>query len=85
VASVAKPLAGGRVQIQKNWLALAHVFSSSRRNGARCGLAILLIIHDGKLVTQGTMAELRTGSETLEDVFVRVVGADHPSETLDWL
>jgi ABC-type Na+ transport system ATPase subunit NatA len=48
-------------------------------------LAILLIIHDGKLVTQGTMAELRTGSETLEDVFVRVVGADHPSETLDWL
>jgi ABC-2 type transport system ATP-binding protein len=43
------------------------------------------IIHDGKLVTQGTMAELRTGSETLEDVFVRVVGADHPAETLDWL
>ena len=42
------------------------------------------IIHDGKLVTQGTMAELRTGSETLEDVFVRVVGADHPAETLDW-
>lgn len=43
------------------------------------------IIHDGKLVKSGTMAELRTGSETLEDVFVRVVGANHPSETLDWL
>ena len=43
------------------------------------------IIHDGKLVTSGTMAELRTGSETLEDVFVRVVGADRPAETLDWL
>ena len=43
------------------------------------------IIHDGKLVKSGTMAELRTGSETLEDVFVRVVGADHPAETLDWL
>jgi ABC-2 type transport system ATP-binding protein len=43
------------------------------------------IIHDGRLVKLGTMAELRTGSETLEDVFVRVVGADHPSETLDWL
>ena len=41
------------------------------------------IIHDGKRVTQGTMAELRTGSETLEDVFVRVVGIDHPAETLD--
>jgi hypothetical protein len=34
------------------------------------------IIHDGKLVKSGTMAELRTGSETLEDVFVRLVGAD---------
>ena len=43
------------------------------------------IIHDGKLVTQGTMAELRAGSEPLEDAFVRVVGADHPAETLDWL
>jgi hypothetical protein len=39
----------------------------------------------GPLETQGTMAELRTGSEALEDVFVRVVGADHPAETLDWL
>jgi ABC-2 type transport system ATP-binding protein len=43
------------------------------------------IIHDGKLVTSGTMDELRTGTETLEDVFVRVVGAGHPAETLDWL
>jgi hypothetical protein len=31
------------------------------------------------------MAELRTGSETLEDVFVRVVAADHPAKSLDWL
>jgi ABC-type Na+ transport system ATPase subunit NatA len=30
------------------------------------------IIHDGKLVKSGTMAEMRTGSETL-------------AETLDWL
>ncbi len=43
------------------------------------------IIHDGKLVLAGTMAELRSGSETLEDVFVRVVGADRPAESLDWL
>src|SRR6202521_5068866 len=43
------------------------------------------IISDGKLVTQGTMAELRTGSETLEDVFVRAVGIDRAAETLDWL
>jgi ABC-2 type transport system ATP-binding protein len=43
------------------------------------------IIHDGKLVLGGTMAELRSGSETLEDVFVRVVGAERPAESLDWL
>jgi ABC-2 type transport system ATP-binding protein len=43
------------------------------------------IIQDGKLVLAGAMAELRSGSETLEDVFVRVVGADGPAEGLDWL
>jgi ABC-2 type transport system ATP-binding protein len=43
------------------------------------------IIQDGRLVLAGTMAELRSGSETLEDVFVRVVGADGPAESLDWL
>jgi ABC-2 type transport system ATP-binding protein len=43
------------------------------------------IIHEGKLVLAGSMAELRTGSETLEDIFVRVVGAERLSETLDWL
>jgi len=43
------------------------------------------IIHDGKMVVCGTMAELRTGSETLEDVFVRVVGAERPAESLSWL
>ncbi len=43
------------------------------------------IIQDGKLVLAGAMAELRSGSETLEDVFVRVVGAERPAESLDWL
>src|SRR6266853_1713690 len=43
------------------------------------------IIHEGKMVVCGTMAELRTGSETLEDVFVRVVGAERPAESLGWL
>jgi ABC-2 type transport system ATP-binding protein len=43
------------------------------------------IIHEGKLVLCSTMTELRSGSETLEDVFVRVVGAERPAETLDWL
>jgi ABC-2 type transport system ATP-binding protein len=43
------------------------------------------IIHEGKLVLTGTMVELRSGSETLEDIFVRVVGAERPAESLDWL
>ena len=43
------------------------------------------IIHHGRLVVDGTMAELRNGSETLEDIFVRVVGAGRPAETIDWL
>jgi ABC-2 type transport system ATP-binding protein len=43
------------------------------------------ILHDGKIVLAGSMAELRSGSETLEDVFVRVVGAERPAESLDWL
>jgi ABC-2 type transport system ATP-binding protein len=43
------------------------------------------IIHEGKLVLGGSMAELRLGSETLEDTFVRVVGAGNAPESLDWL
>jgi ABC-2 type transport system ATP-binding protein len=43
------------------------------------------IIHDGKIVTEGTISELRTGSETLEDMFVRVVGGVRAGEPLEWL
>jgi len=44
------------------------------------------IIHDGKLVLSRSMAELRSGSsETLEDTFVRVVGATHAPDSLEWL
>jgi ABC-2 type transport system ATP-binding protein len=43
------------------------------------------IINDGKLVLEGSMAELRGASDTLEDAFVRAVGVDRLSETLDWL
>jgi ABC-2 type transport system ATP-binding protein len=43
------------------------------------------IIHEGKIVTEGTLDELRAGSETLEDVFVRVVGAEKDFERLEWL
>jgi ABC-2 type transport system ATP-binding protein len=43
------------------------------------------IIHEGRLVTEGSMDELRQGSESLEDIFVRVVGAERTAESLDWL
>jgi ABC-2 type transport system ATP-binding protein len=42
------------------------------------------IIHNGKLVMEAPMQELR-GAETLEDAFVRAVGAETTRETLDWL
>jgi ABC-2 type transport system ATP-binding protein len=43
------------------------------------------IIRDGKIVVSGTLAELRSGGESLEDAFVRVVGAERQGELLDWL
>ena len=43
------------------------------------------IINDGKVVVEGSMNELRGSSETLEDTFVRAVGVDRTTETLDWL
>ena len=43
------------------------------------------IINAGRIVAEGRMDELRTGSQTLEDVFVRTVGADREYERLEWL
>ncbi len=43
------------------------------------------IINQGRLIIDESMASLRSGSETLEDVFVRVVGGERTSEALDWL
>lgn len=43
------------------------------------------IISDGKLVVDDTMANLRSGSESLEEIFVRVVGGGRASENLEWL
>src|SRR5882757_10534812 len=38
------------------------------------------IINAGRIVAEGSMDELRSGSETLEEVFVRTVGADQSNE-----
>lgn len=43
------------------------------------------ILHRGKVVLEGAMEDLRAGTETLEDVFVRVVGGSRTAETLEWL
>ena len=43
------------------------------------------IIDHGKIVMCGSMDELRAGGESLEDAFVRIVGADRQMERLDWL
>ena len=43
------------------------------------------IINEGRLVTEGAMAELRSGQDTLEDTFVRVVGGERVAQSLDWL
>jgi ABC-2 type transport system ATP-binding protein len=43
------------------------------------------IINAGKIVTCGTLEDLRAGGESLEDAFVRLVGAQRPAERLSWL
>ena len=43
------------------------------------------IIHNGRIVTAGAMDDLRAGADTLEEVFVRAVGAERQMERLDWL
>jgi len=45
------------------------------------------IINEGRIVAEGRMQDLRAGSETLEDVFVRVVGkgAGREYDKLEWL
>jgi ABC-2 type transport system ATP-binding protein len=43
------------------------------------------IIHNGRIVTSGALADLRAGGESLEDAFVRIVGAGHSLARLEWM
>ena len=45
----------------------------------------VVIIHDGRMVIDEMMSDLRSGAETLEDIFVRVVGVARAGESLEWL
>jgi ABC-2 type transport system ATP-binding protein len=43
------------------------------------------IINEGRIVKEGALADLRAAGESLEDAFVRIVGADQERERLEWL
>ena len=58
----------------------SHVLEVVERLCERVG-----IIHGGKLVAEGLMADMRGTAETLEDAFVRALGMENAAETLDWL
>jgi ABC-2 type transport system ATP-binding protein len=45
----------------------------------------IAIINEGRIVKSGTLEELRAGGESLEDAFVRIVGAGRSMESLEWL
>jgi ABC-2 type transport system ATP-binding protein len=45
----------------------------------------IAIIHEGRLAAEGTLPELRNGAESLEDLFVRIVGAERLASSPDWL
>jgi ABC-2 type transport system ATP-binding protein len=43
------------------------------------------IINEGKIVTSAALVDLRGGGESLEDAFVRLVGAGQVTGRLEWL
>jgi ABC-2 type transport system ATP-binding protein len=43
------------------------------------------IIHEGRLIREGSMDELRSVAGTLEEAFVQALGVEHSAGTLDWL
>jgi len=79
-ARMMKDLLAGQVRHGATVFLTSHVLEVVER---LCDT--VAIIHEGKLVMQGSTAELRASSETLEDAFVRLVGAGHLAEKLDWL
>src|ERR1039457_4248514 len=58
----------------------SHVLEVVERLCERVG-----IIHEGKLIAEGPMAEMRGAAESLEDAFVRLLGAEQQTGRLEWL
>ncbi len=79
-ARLMKDLLLGQVRRGATIFLTSHVLEVVERLCDRVG-----IIHRGRLVMEADTADFRGAAESLEEVFVRVVGGARPRETLDWL
>ena len=43
------------------------------------------IINEGRILVEGSMDELRSAEDTLEDTFIRAMGGEKVAHDLDWL
>jgi len=79
-ARLMKEILSGQVRRGATVFLTSHVLEVVERLCDR-----IAIINNGAIVTSGTIEELRAGGESLEDAFVRVLGAERQLERLDWL
>jgi ABC-2 type transport system ATP-binding protein len=79
-ARLMKDILAGQVSRGATIFLTSHVLEVVERLCDR-----VAIINEGRIVTSGTLEDLRAGGESLEDAFVRIVGADQPVERLGWL
>ena len=79
-ARLMKEILLGQVREGATIFLTSHVLEVVERLCSR-----IAIINQGRVVVEGTLDDLRAGEETLEDVFVRVVGAERAFGKLDWL
>ena len=79
-ARLMKDILLGQVQRGATIFLTTHVLEVVERLCDR-----VAIINEGRIVTSAALSELRAGGESLEDAFVRLVGADHQAGRLEWL
>jgi ABC-2 type transport system ATP-binding protein len=79
-ARLMKELLSNRVRQGATIFLTSHVLEVVERLCDR-----VAIIREGRLILETSLEELRAGAETLEDVFVRAVGALGTAEKLEWL
>src|SRR6476659_10928114 len=79
-ARLMKDILLGQVQRGATIFLTTHVLEVVERLCDR-----VAIINEGRIVTSAALSELRAGGESLEDAFVRLVGADQQAGRLEWL